>query len=443
MRLRERAEPAPEDMKTAKAPAYPRLLTPAAIAAGYALVGGLWITYSDSLLAGLVDDPPKIMAWALGKGLLFIAVTGVALYFLLRQFQKAYTEAAQGYVSAERHHAAILDALPEIVFALDAGGAVETWNSEALTMTGYPPEYVAGRNVVDFAADHDKARAAAALRAVLEGRRLTIRLDAVHRDGSVVPYRFLAVPLRDDSGAVIGAVCTGRDISEEIRGEGALLRGLAGHGHILEQTVDAIAALVEQRDRYLSGHQDRVTQLALAIADRLGLSPEVRHGLRLASKCHDIGKIHIPAEILSKPGRITPAEYEMIKTHPRIGYEILRNIDFPWPVAEIVRQHHERYDGSGYPQGLSGDAIRVEARIIGVADTVEAMTSHRPYRPGLGINVALREIREGRNSRYDPAIADACLAVFQDGFNFGTVETKRTVTVRDEGTARVTTHTRH
>ncbi len=183
----------------------------------------------------------------------------------------------------------------------------------------------------------------------------------------------------------------------------------------LEQTIEAIAATIEVRDPYTAGHQRRTTDLAEVIAEALGLDEERRRGLHLAGAIHDIGKISIPAEILSRPGRLSDVEFEVIKTHAATGYEILKGIDFPWPVAQIVRQHHERLDGSGYPDGLQGDEILLEARILAVADVVEAISSHRPYRAALGLDVALEELRAKRGVLFDPDVVDACLALAEQG----------------------------
>jgi HD-GYP domain-containing protein (c-di-GMP phosphodiesterase class II) len=186
----------------------------------------------------------------------------------------------------------------------------------------------------------------------------------------------------------------------------------------LDDTVRAIASIGELRDPYTAGHQLRVAKLATAIAMAMQLPAEQIHALHIAATVHDLGKIMIPAEILSKPGRITDIEYSLIKGHPQAGYDILKGIDFPWPIAQIVLQHHERLDGSGYPQGLKGDAILLEARILAVADVVEAMSSHRPYRAGLGIDVALDEITSKRESYYDTQVVDACVSLFRDkGFS--------------------------
>lgn len=184
--------------------------------------------------------------------------------------------------------------------------------------------------------------------------------------------------------------------------------------------VRAIAATIEKRDPYTSGHQENVAAISVAIARKLGWPPGRIDGLRLGATIHDIGNIYIPSEILNRPGRLTDSEFGMVKSHPQVGYEILENTEFPWPIKEMVVQHHERIDGTGYPQGLKGDEIIEEAKIIAVADVVDAITSHRPYRPGLGIDVALAEIERGRGTAYDPAVADTCLRMIRDeGFLWG------------------------
>jgi putative nucleotidyltransferase with HDIG domain len=183
----------------------------------------------------------------------------------------------------------------------------------------------------------------------------------------------------------------------------------------LLKTVSAVAAMIELRDPYTAGHQQRVAEIADAIAHQLGLPEKQIEGINLAAVVHDVGKISIPSEILSKPGKLNNTEFSLIKRHAEMGYEILKEIEFPWPIAEAVRQHHERFDGSGYPQGLQGDEILLEARILAVADIIEAMASHRPYRAGLGINRALTEISNGYRNQLDPKIVDATLNLFHDG----------------------------
>ena len=180
----------------------------------------------------------------------------------------------------------------------------------------------------------------------------------------------------------------------------------------LEKSIQAIAATLESRDPYTAGHQRRVAELARAIATEMELSEDQIQGIHFAAIIHDLGKIHVPAEILVKPGRLNELEYKLIQMHPQTGYDILKDIEFPWPIAEIILQHHEKLDGTGYPQGLKGDKILLEARIVAVADLVEAMSSHRPYRPAVGVEAAMDEIRRGRGTEYDPKVVDACLKLF-------------------------------
>lgn len=182
----------------------------------------------------------------------------------------------------------------------------------------------------------------------------------------------------------------------------------------LVSAIRAMALTVEKRDPYTAGHQSRVADLAVAIAAEMGVDENCIEGLRLGAMIHDIGKIYVPAEILNRPGKLSEYEFGMIKSHPEVGYEIMKGVKFPWPVADMVLQHHERIDGSGYPRGLAGEAIILEARILAVADVVEAITAHRPYRAGRGLDIALAEIESGRGQIYDIAVADACLRLFRE-----------------------------
>jgi len=206
---------------------------------------------------------------------------------------------------------------------------------------------------------------------------------------------------------VTGAIGTIKDITD-------IEKNVERLGAALQSTIDAMAVIVESKDPYTSGHQKRVMAIAVAIAEELNLDEDKISGIRMAAMIHDIGKISVPAEILSKPGQLTDIEFGMIKAHPEAGYNILKNIEFMYPVAQIVYQHHEKMDGSGYPRGLSGNDILVEARIITVADVVEAMATNRPYRPSLGIAEALKTIRRDRGTLYDPEAVDACLKLFEE-----------------------------
>jgi PAS domain S-box-containing protein len=238
------------------------------------------------------------------------------------------------------------------------------------------------------------------------------------KDGRLVDVSILGYPIQHKDRQ-IGVYGIYSDITQRKRSEEQLQGTLEKLRKAMGATISAMAATVEVRDPYTAGHQQRVANLARAIAQTIGLGAEEVDGIRMAGAIHDLGKITVPAEILSKPGRITDVEFSLIKTHPLIAYDILKEIDFPWPVANIVYQHHERLDGSGYPQGLSGDQICLEARIISVADSVEAIASHRPYRPALGLDTALEWITEKRGLFYDNRVVDACLKLFRENlFSF-------------------------
>jgi PAS domain S-box-containing protein/putative nucleotidyltransferase with HDIG domain len=205
-----------------------------------------------------------------------------------------------------------------------------------------------------------------------------------------------------------------RDITERKKAEEDLQGSFKKLQKTFEGTIQTMAAIIETKDPYTAGHQRRVAELAQAIALEMGLSKQQAEGIRVGGLIHDVGKISIPAEILSKPGWLTGIEFNMIKTHTQVGYDILRPIEFPWPVAKIALQHHERLDGSGYPHGIVDDNILIEARVLSVADVVEAMATHRPYRPARGIDKALKEIANNSGKLYDPKVVSACLKLFHD-----------------------------
>jgi PAS domain S-box-containing protein len=233
------------------------------------------------------------------------------------------------------------------------------------------------------------------------------------QDGGQFPAYVQADAVKDEQGQMIGLVGMLTDLTEPKQAEIERKLSQEKVQGAMRQAIEAISLTVEARDPYTAGHQNRVAELAVAIAREMGLPEERIQGLHLAGIVHDLGKIRIPAEILAKPGRLNEVEYTLIKIHPDAGYDILKGVDFPWPVAEIVREHQERLDGSGYPRALKGEEILLEARILAVADTVEAMASHRPYRPSKGVDAALEEIRQGRGIRYDAEVADCCLRIFE------------------------------
>jgi HD-GYP domain-containing protein (c-di-GMP phosphodiesterase class II) len=215
-------------------------------------------------------------------------------------------------------------------------------------------------------------------------------------------------------GDSIGIALMRKRLEDALRAEEDMKETLKRLRKAVGVTIQVMVSTVETRDPYTAGHQIRSANLARAIAKEMGLPPEKIDGIRMAGSIHDIGKLSIPAEILSKPTKLTNIEFSLIKEHSRSGYEILKGVESPWPLAEIVYQHHERMDGSGYPRNLKGDDILMEARILAVSDVVESMASHRPYRPALGIDAALNEIEKNRGTQYDNTVVDACLRLFRE-----------------------------
>ncbi|UCG07767.1 MAG: HD domain-containing protein [Desulfobacterales bacterium] len=244
-----------------------------------------------------------------------------------------------------------------------------------------------------------------------------IELDLISGDGKSVTAEMRVMNTEwEGEPAYLASL---RDITERKLMQLELQNNLDDLKQAVNGTIKAIALTVEIRDPYTSGHQHRVAHLARAIAGEIELSGDQAEGVYTAAAIHDIGKISLPAEILSKPVKLTDIEIQMIQAHSQVGYDILKGIDFPWPIARIVLQHHERMDGSGYPNGLVGEEILLEARILGVADVVETMASHRPYRPSMGIDKALEEVSQNKTVLYDPRVVDACLRLFTDkGFEF-------------------------
>jgi len=240
-------------------------------------------------------------------------------------------------------------------------------------------------------------------------------------DGSLHMYDTSKIPLYDESGVAFAVLGYGRDITRRHKAENELAASNIALRKTLNDSIKAMARIVDLRDPYTAGHQLKVAALASAIAREMGMDDTAVEHLIMASTVHDIGKMYIPADILSKPGRLSNLEWEIIKTHAQGGFEILAGIEFSGPVAMTVLQHHERLDGSGYPNGLKDGQILPEAKILAVADVVEAMASHRPYRPSLGVEKALNEIEHKKGILYDPAVVDICLNLFRDNtFSFNT-----------------------
>jgi PAS domain S-box-containing protein len=293
-------------------------------------------------------------------------------------------------------------------------GILRYTNARLAQIGGYSVEELTGKPFTDFFTPEEVPKALDRYKRRMAGKDVAPVYETAlkHNDGSRVDIEINAgVITYEGKPADLALV---RDITERKRAEEELQQGFKRMRKALRVTVQSISMIVEMKDPYTSGHQQRVSDLARSIATEMGLSADRRDFLRTASAIHDIGKISVPSEILSKPTKLTDLEFSLIKTHVRAGYDILKDIEFPWPVADVVLQHHERMDGSGYPQGLKGDDILLEARILAVADVVEAIASHRPYRPELGIDFALEEISGNKGILYDADAVDACLKLFRE-----------------------------
>ncbi|PKO89977.1 MAG: hypothetical protein CVU18_02410 [Betaproteobacteria bacterium HGW-Betaproteobacteria-12] len=313
---------------------------------------------------------------------------------------------------SERLFRSVVEQNIAAIFMIDDGRIVFA-NPRTSEILGYTPGELNGRIALELVAEADREDVGRMLQAVASGQVKVIErnISGLHKDGSLVDIGARATLAILDNKPMILAVA--QDIGERKKAQEEIQRYVSRLEQAMMTTVEAVSTMVELRDPYTAGHERRVGELAAALGSEMGLPEETITGLSMTGYVHDIGKISIPAEILSKPGRLTAIEYELVKNHSRSGYDILKSVEFPWPLAEIILQHHERMDGSGYPQQLKGEQIILEARIMAVADVVESMASHRPYRPALGLDKALEEIEKNSGRLYDPQVADACLRLFR------------------------------
>ncbi|MBW2226659.1 MAG: HD domain-containing protein [Deltaproteobacteria bacterium] len=314
--------------------------------------------------------------------------------------------------SEEKYRTLFEESRDAIYMSAQQGDLID-FNQSTLDLFGYSREEMFGLGTEAIFVDIDEYNR---FRKALEQKGSVRDFEArlLKEDGTEMYCLISSTVRQARDQSIAGYQGIIRDISELISNRNALEETLKELRKALGGTIEAMAFTVETRDPYTAGHQRRVSNLASAIATEMDISENRVEGIRLAGVIHDIGKISVPGEILSKPGRISKHEFGIIKEHPMVGYNILKTVDFPWPIAQIVRQHHERFDGSGYPDGLAGEDILLEARIMAVADVVEAMASHRPYRASLGTDIALREIAKNRDILYDPQVVDACLRLFND-----------------------------
>ena len=323
-------------------------------------------------------------------------------------FALSQIEAEGALRRSEARFSELVDALPQTICEMDEDGAIAYLSDHGLHAFGYTREDLEeGLHALQMLIPEDRERAQEDFGRLLGGERLgAAEYTALRKDGTAFPVLSYSTPLvRTEEPRRVRSIVV--DITKRKEEERALREMLDG-------LIRGMGLTTKMRDPYTAKHQQRVTELACAIASEMALAEEQVEGIRVAGLLHDIGKIAVPAEVLAKPSELTGPELELIKAHPQLAYEILLGVDFSWPVADVVLQHHERLDGSGYPHGLKGDDIRLEARILAVADVVEAMASHRPYRAALGIDAALEEIEEKKGLLYDPEVVDVCRRLFRE-----------------------------
>lgn len=318
-------------------------------------------------------------------------------------------EAEQALVAEMSLSESILESTPGVFYCYDDRLCFQKWNRNFERVTGYTAEELSRISPLDLFEGDDRWFLEERIKEVFKKGESTAEADFVSKDGRKTPYFFTGKRVViDNTQCLIGM---GIDITERKQAEAGQKALIEELKKTIEGTVEALAATSEIRDPYTAGHQRRVTQLACAVAAEMNLAADAIDKIRIASLLHDVGKISIPAEILSKPALLNEYEFSIIKLHTEAGYEILKNIKFPWDIAEIILQHHERLDGSGYPRALRNGDILLEAKIIAAADVVEAMASHRPYRPALGLNAAINEISSNADRLYDRAVVEACVRV--------------------------------
>jgi len=307
----------------------------------------------------------------------------------------------------------IFESFEDIYYQIDENGIIQVLSPSVYRLTGWPPDELIGKpvsNVYVRPEDREKLLAELARKGFLRDYEILVK----KKDGTHVYASLVASILTDPDGRVCGISGTLRDITKRKHAEEKLQQTLESLRKAFGVTIGVMVAAIEMRDPYTAGHQNRVANLARTIAMEMKLPQDKIDGILMAGSIHDIGKLSIPSEILTKPTNLTNLEFSLIKEHSRSGYEMLKDVESPWPLAEIVYQHHERMNGSGYPRKLKGDEILLEAQILAVADVVEAMGCHRPYRPTLGIDAALEEITKNKGILYDSNVVDACLKLFRE-----------------------------
>ncbi|MFH2045616.1 MAG: HD domain-containing phosphohydrolase [Pseudomonadota bacterium] len=328
------------------------------------------------------------------------------------------TQSENALKESEEKYRELVENISNIIYTVDTKGIVTYITPSILPLTGYSQEEITGRSLFMLICPDDLPYIKKQFEKRLSNRLEPSEYRIVKKTGETIWISSSSRSIIRDN-KIVGLRGLIINIDEDKKFKESLKESLERLQKATKGIIQTMALTIETRDPYTSGHQRRVAKLAEAIASEMNLPTQQIEGIGMVGSIHDIGKLSVPADILSKPSKLSELEYQLIRTHPEAGYNILKDIELPWPVAQIVLQHHERLDGSGYPNALKGDDILLETRILSVADVVEAMASHRPYRPALGVGKALEEISEKKGILYDPAVVDACLRTFNEkGFEF-------------------------
>ncbi len=325
--------------------------------------------------------------------------------------------AEQALRESEQRFRSLMDTINDWVWEVDKDRVYTFCSPACQRLLGFEPEEMVGEMTpFDLMAPTEARRVNKIFCRHMKRKTPISDLVSInrHKAGHEVMMETNAVPVLDNRRRLVGFRGVDRDVSHRARAAAQARRHEQEMREGLITAVHALSRTIEARDPYTAGHQNRVAELSVAIGGAMGMTEDELRGLKLGATVHDIGKIAIPNEILTRPGRFSIEEFNLVKTHTETGYDIIKDVELPWPVADMVRQHHERIDGSGYPKGLKAGRLRKESRIIAVADVVEAISSHRPYRPALGIEAGLAEIEEHKGTRYDAAVANTCLALFRE-----------------------------
>ena len=383
----------------------------------------LVIAFVEFIIMLLINGAGHDLEWLTVAA--FDATTLIIILFPISYFmilKPMYGNLRQALRQSEAQFQSLTQTATDAILGVDEFGKISIWNDAATKMLGHKAGYAMGHSL-DTLVVPERCRSTVrdALKQLqdsggMKGAGETLEFTVLHKSGAEIPVELSASVYLHEGHWHATAII--RDISRQKRNEEELQQLTERLRKGLITTIQIVARAAEAKDSYTAGHQQRVSRLARRMAQEIGMEKQQVEGIRLGALVHDIGKIQVPSELLSKPAKLSAAEFALIKEHALNGYNILKGIEFPWPIADIAYQHHERMDGSGYPQGLKGEVICLEARVVAVADVVEAMGSHRPYRASKGHQEALNEITTNRGKKYCPVAVDACLKVFADGFSF-------------------------